>query len=98
VVTGSLGARRRRAHTLGRGARIIPPPPGAALDADEVIIWTDVDGLLTCDPRLVPGASTISEISYREASELAFSVLRFFIPKPFAPYCNAALALASQHL
>ena len=45
---------------------------GAALDADEVIIWTDVDGLLTADPRVVSGARTIPEIAYHEAAELAY--------------------------
>jgi aspartate kinase len=74
VVTGFLGATEEGAlTTLGRGgsdysATIL----GAALDADEVVIWTDVDGLMTADPRLVPGASTIPEISYREAAELAY--------------------------
>ena len=73
VVTGFIGATAEGVlTTLGRGgsdysATIL----GAALEADEVTIWTDVDGLMTADPRLVPGASTIPEISYREAAELA---------------------------
>ncbi len=59
--------------TLGRGgsdftATII----GAALNAAAVEIWTDVDGILTSDPRVVPGAQTLREISYAEAAELAF--------------------------
>ena len=45
---------------------------GAALDADEVWIWTDVDGVLTADPRMVPEAHILPEISYREAIELSF--------------------------
>ena len=40
-------------------------------EADEATLWTDVDGILTADPRLVPEASSILEMSYREASELA---------------------------
>jgi aspartate kinase len=74
VVTGFLGATTEgKLTTLGRGgsdysATIL----GAALGADEVIIWTDVDGVLTADPRLVPEARTIPVISYREAAELAF--------------------------
>src|SRR5262249_14648503 len=68
VVTGFIGATNSGVlTTLGRGgsdysATIL----GAALDADEVIIWTDVEGVLTADPRLVPDARTIPEISYRE--------------------------------
>ena len=59
--------------TLGRGgsdysASIV----GAALDADEVWIWTDVNGVMTANPSEVPEARTLSEISYSEASELAY--------------------------
>jgi len=74
IVTGFIGATPAgQLTTLGRGgsdysATIL----GAALDAEEVIIWTDVDGVLTADPRLVPQARTIPVISYREAAELAY--------------------------
>ena len=74
VVTGFIGATADGVlTTLGRGgsdysATIL----GAALDAGEIIIWTDVDGVLTADPRLVPEARTIPEISYREATELSY--------------------------
>jgi bifunctional aspartokinase / homoserine dehydrogenase 1 len=46
-----------------------------------VIIWTDVDGVMTADPRLVPEARTIAEISYREASELAYFGAKVLHPK-----------------
>ena len=74
VVTGFIGATVDGVMTtLGRGgsdysASII----GAALDADEVWIWTDVDGVMTANPTEVPEARTLSEISYSEASELAY--------------------------
>ncbi len=74
VVTGFVGATPQgAATTLGRGgsdysATII----GAALGADEVTIWTDVDGMMTADPRIVPDASVIPEISYADAARLAF--------------------------
>ena len=74
VVTGFIAATRDGVMTtLGRGgsdysASII----GAALDASEVWIWTDVDGVMTANPSEVPGARTLSEISYSEASELAY--------------------------
>lgn len=83
VVTGFIGATRDGVlTTLGRGgsdfsATIL----GAALDADEVIIWTDVDGVLTADPRLVADARTIPEISYREATELAYFGAKVLHPK-----------------
>jgi aspartokinase/homoserine dehydrogenase 1 len=83
VVTGFIGATADGVlTTLGRGgsdcsATIL----GAALGADEVIIWTDVDGLQTADPRLVPGARTIAEVSYREAAELAYFGAKVLHPK-----------------
>ncbi|MGH9698057.1 MAG: aspartate kinase [Candidatus Acidiferrales bacterium] len=83
VVTGFIGASREGVlTTLGRGgsdysATIL----GAALGANEVIIWTDVDGVLTADPRLVPEARTIPEISYREAAELAYFGAKVLHPK-----------------
>lgn len=58
--------------TLGRnGSDYSAAIVGAAIGADEVQIWTDVDGLLTCDPRLVPGARVIDLLSFDEAAELA---------------------------
>ena len=87
IVTGFIGADEDGAlTTLGRGgsdysATIV----GAALKASEVIIWTDVDGILTADPRLVPGAVTIPEISYREASELAHFGAKVLHPKTLGP-------------
>lgn len=58
--------------TLGRnGSDYSAAIVAAAVGADEVQIWTDVDGLLTCDPRLVPGARVIDLLSFDEAAELA---------------------------
>jgi aspartokinase/homoserine dehydrogenase 1 len=87
VLTGFIGATEEGVlTTLGRGgsdysATIL----GSALDADEVIIWTDVDGVLTADPRLVHGARTIPEISYREAAELAYFGAKVLHPKTLRP-------------
>jgi bifunctional aspartokinase / homoserine dehydrogenase 1 len=87
VVTGFIGATEEGVlTTLGRGgsdysATIL----GAALDADEVVIWTDVPGLLTADPRLVPDAVTITEISYREAAELAYFGAKVLHSKTLRP-------------
>jgi len=93
VVTGFIGATiEGQLTTLGRGgsdfsATIL----GAALDADEVIIWTDVEGVLTADPRLVPEARTIPEISYREAAELAYFGAKVLHPKTLNPVVQAAI-------
>jgi bifunctional aspartokinase / homoserine dehydrogenase 1 len=93
VVTGFLGATPNgELTTLGRGgsdysATIL----GAALDANEVIIWTDVDGVLTADPRLVPDAQTIPEISYREAAELAYFGAKVLHPKTLRPVVQAGI-------
>ncbi len=87
VVTGFIGATPDgKLTTLGRGgsdysATIL----GAALNADEIIIWTDVEGVLTADPRLVPEARTIPEISYREAAELAYFGAKVLHPKTLRP-------------
>jgi aspartate kinase len=74
VVTGFRGATREGfCTTLGRGASDFTATiVGAALDSDQIWIWTDVDGVLTADPRLLPQARIIPEISYREAIELSF--------------------------
>ncbi len=93
VVTGFIGATTGgQLTTLGRGgsdysATIL----GAALDADAVIIWTDVEGVLTADPRLVAEARTIPAISYREAAELAYFGAKVLHPKTLKPVVEAAI-------
>lgn len=83
VITGFIGATPEGVlTTLGRGgsdysATIV----AAALQVDEVIIWTDVDGMHTADPRLVAEGCPIPEISYREASELAYFGAKVLHPK-----------------
>lgn len=93
IVTGFIGATEDGIlTTLGRGgsdysATIL----GAALAAAEVTIWTDVDGMLTADPNLVPGASTIPEISYREAAELAYFGAKVLHPKTLRPVMRCGI-------
>ncbi|MFZ9858565.1 MAG: aspartate kinase [Roseiflexaceae bacterium] len=73
VITGYTGATRAGVvTTLGRGggdytAALI----GASINADEVCLWTDVDGVLTADPKIVPQAVPLPELSYAEAAEMA---------------------------
>lgn len=92
VVAGYSGATADgRTTTLGRGgsdysATII----GAAAGADEVWIWTDVDGVLTADPRICPEAATLPEISFAEAIELAYYGAKVIHPKAAYPAAEAA--------
>ncbi len=95
VVTGFIGATRAGiTTTLGRGgsdytAAIL----GAALPANEVWIWTDVDGVMTTDPRLTPDARSIPELSYREVSELAYFGAKVLHPKTIRPVIEAGIGL-----
>jgi len=87
VITGFIAKNKAgKITTLGRGgsdysAAII----GAALDVDEIQIWTDVNGVMTTDPRIVKEAKTIPEISFKEASELAFFGAKVLHPKTIIP-------------
>ncbi len=95
VVTGFIGANEEGVlTTLGRGgsdysATIL----GGAIDADEVVIWSDVQGLLTADPRLVAEACTIGEISYREAAELAYFGAKVLHPKTLRPVMESGIPI-----
>ena len=95
VVTGFIGATTGGVlTTLGRGgsdysATIL----GAALEAGEILIWTDVDGMMTADPRLVPEACTITEISYREAAELAHFGAKVLHPKTLRAVTQCGIPL-----
>ena len=72
--------------TLGRGGSDYSAAlVGAALDAQEIQIWTDVSGVLTADPRVVPGARTVSTLSYAEAAELAYFGAKVLHPKTIQP-------------
>ena len=95
VVTGFIGATADGVTTtLGRGgsdysAAIL----GQALDADEVWIWTDVDGVMTADPRLVPGAVSIPALTFREVSELAYYGAKVLHPKTMRPCVESGIPL-----
>jgi len=78
--------------TLGRGgsdysAALI----GAALQAREIQIWTDVTGVLTCDPRICADARTITVLSYEEAAELAYFGAKVLHPKTIQPAVDFAI-------
>jgi aspartate kinase len=87
VLGGFIGATMTgETTTLGRGgsdytAAII----GAALEAKEIQIWTDVPGVLTADPRLVANARTVPHLSFEEAAELAYFGAKVLHPKTLHP-------------
>ena len=95
VVTGFIGATPEGVvTTLGRGgsdysAAIL----AAVLPADDVWIWTDVDGVMTADPRLVSEAVTIPEITYSEIAELAYYGAKVLHPKTVRPVIDAGIGL-----
>ena len=74
VVGGYVGATTEQVTTtLGRGGSDYSAAVfGAGLDAEEIQLWTDVDGMLTADPRVVEHAHLVPELSFGEASELAY--------------------------
>ncbi|MDQ3012491.1 MAG: lysine-sensitive aspartokinase 3 [Acidobacteriota bacterium] len=87
VTQGFIGSTAEGATTtIGRGgsdysASII----GASLDADEIQIWTDVDGIMTTDPRIVAEAAKVKVISFAEASELAYFGAKVLHPSTLLP-------------
>lgn len=87
VFTGFIGrAPDGSTTTLGRGGSDYSATLlGAALDADEVQIWTDVPGVLTADPRQVPEARVVPGISYEEAQELAHFGAKVLHPRTIRP-------------
>ena len=95
VVTGFIGATEEGVTTtLGRGgsdysAAIL----GACLDADEVWTWTDVDGVMTADPRIVPDARVIPVLSYSEVGELAYFGAKVLHPRTIRPVVERGIPL-----
>ena len=99
VVTGFNGATADgRPTTLGRGgsdfsASIL----AAALDAAELWIWTDVDGIMTADPRLAHDAQVLDEITYAEAAELAYNGAKVLHPRTLAPLVEKGIPVWSKN-
>ncbi len=95
VVTGFIGATESGASTtLGRGGSDYSGAiVGAALDADEVAIYTDVDGVMTTDPRLAPEARVIPVISYAEMGELAYFGAKVLHPRTIRPVVERQIPL-----
>ncbi len=87
IITGFIASDRRGVQTtLGRnGSDFSGSIFGALLDAREIHIWTDVDGVLSADPRRVPDAQVIDSLSYNEAMELAYFGAKVIHPQTMAP-------------
>ncbi len=81
-------------RTLGRGGSDLSATLlGAALDAEEIEIWTDVDGVMTADPSLVPDARSIPMMSFEEAAELAAFGARVLHPRTLLPAVERDIAV-----
>ena len=95
VVTGFLGSNDRgETTTIGRnGSDLTATLLGACLDAKEVWIWTDVDGIFTADPRYHQGARLLSEISFREAAEAAYFGAGVIHPHTLWPLLDTEVAV-----
>jgi aspartokinase/homoserine dehydrogenase 1 len=95
VVTGFIGATVDGVlTTLGRNSSDYSGTIlGAALDADEVTLWTDVDGILTADPKIVSDARSIPEMSYHEACALAEMGAKVLHPKTLRPILQRGIPL-----
>jgi len=87
VVTGYIARDPQGAPTtLGRnGSDFTASIFAALLDADEVVIWTDVDGVMSGDPRRIPDVAVIPELSWHEAMELAYFGAKVLHPRTMAP-------------
>jgi len=87
VVTGFVGQTDDGlTTTLGRGGSDFSAAwIGAALTVDEIEIWTDTSGMLSADPRVVPEARPVPELSFTEASELAYFGAKVLHPKTLLP-------------
>jgi bifunctional aspartokinase / homoserine dehydrogenase 1 len=99
IVTGFNGATADgRPTTLGRGgsdfsAAIL----ASALDAGELWIWTDVDGIMTADPRLVSNVAVLEEVTYAEAAELAYNGAKVLHPRTLAPLVEKKIPVWSKN-
>ncbi len=95
IVTGFIARDKTgRITTLGRNGSDYSGAIFASLfDASEVHIWTDVDGVLSADPRLVPEAVLLSQMSYSEACELAYFGAKVIHPQTMAPAISRGLPI-----
>src|SRR6187402_2554971 len=95
IITGFIARTREGLQTtLGRnGSDFSGSIFGALLNASEIVIWTDVDGVLSADPRRVPDATIIDSLSYNEAMELAYFGAKVLHPQTMAPAVSRGIPI-----
>ena len=95
IITGFIASDPRGVQTtLGRnGSDFSASIFGALLDAETIHIWTDVDGVLSADPRRVPDAEVIDSLSYDEAMELAYFGAKVIHPQTMAPAVGRSIPI-----
>ncbi len=93
VVTGYIGKTQEGdITTFGRGGSDLTATViAASLDADEVWIWSDVDGLMTADPKIVKEAQVLTEVSYAEAGEMAVFGAKALHPRTLEPVASKGI-------
>ncbi|MGD0298262.1 MAG: aspartate kinase [Bryobacteraceae bacterium] len=99
VMGGFIGATEDGVTTtLGRGGSDLTASiVGAGISADEIQIWTDVDGMLTCDPRVLRGAYRVRSLSYQEAAALAESGAKVLHPDTVTPAVRQRIPLVIRN-
>lgn len=99
VTEGYVGATKEGlTTTLGRGGSDFSAALlGAAIGAEEVEIWTDVEGVLAADPRRIPGARTVPEMTFAEAAELAAFGAKVLHPATIQPALEAGIPVSVRH-
>ena len=99
ILTGFNGATPDgKPTTLGRGGSDFSASIFAyALDAAELWIWTDVDGIMSADPRLVHNAKVLAEVTYAEAAELAYNGAKVLHPRTLAPLVEKKIPVWSKN-
>jgi len=99
VMGGFIGSTREGVTTtLGRGGSDLTASiVGAGIVADEIQIWTDVDGMLTCDPRVFQGVYRLRSLSYREAAALAGSGAKVLHPDTVTPAVRQRIPLVIRN-
>jgi aspartate kinase len=100
VIAGFTGESQEGAiTTLGRGGSDYSATlVGAAVSADEVWIWTDVDGLMTCDPRMMPNSAVLPELSFQEAVEMIVFGAKAMHPRALEPAMEAGIPVRIRNV
>ncbi len=95
VITGYIGADQYgRITTLGRsGSDYTATIIASCISADEVYLWSDVDGLLTADPQIVEDTQVLNEISYTEAAEMVLFGAKYIHPRALEPVMDSQIPL-----